>query len=182
MPRKRPSEQRADTLLGDLRLLASELSARMRREWNRRLPLGDLINDRWQIASDYGFGEGTSCYDSVVVIGDVKVGRDCWIGPNVILDGSGGLVLGDWCCISAGAQIYSHDTIERYTSLGAKPARKAPTRLGDGVYVGPQAVISMGVTIGSRAVIGANSLVRSDIPDGSRAWGTPARVQPATPT
>ena len=33
-------------------------------------------------------------YDSVLVIGDVQVGKNTWIGPFVVLDGSGGLEIG----------------------------------------------------------------------------------------
>ena len=35
----------------------------------------------------------------IMIIGDVKVGKNTWIGPNVILDGSGGLEIGDYVCI-----------------------------------------------------------------------------------
>src|SRR5262245_600652 len=81
-------------------------------KFKRRLPWGDLITDRWENAREYDFGEGTSCYDSTLVLGDVKVGKCTWIGPNVVLDGLGGsLVIGDYCAISAGAQIYTHDTV-----------------------------------------------------------------------
>jgi hypothetical protein len=36
----------------------------------------------------------------------------------VILDGRGGLLIGDYVSISAGVQIYTHDTVEWSTSLG----------------------------------------------------------------
>jgi acetyltransferase-like isoleucine patch superfamily enzyme len=112
----------------------------------------------------------------VLILGEVSVGRNTWIGPNVILDGSGGgLVIGDFCSISAGVQIYTHNTVEWSTSLGEKPIVKAPTRIGNGVYIGPNSVIAMGVTIGDKAVIGAMSLVTRDIAAETRAWGTPAR-------
>ena len=62
--------------------------------YNRMLPFGDYLIDRWEKAKFLGFGEGTSIYDNVLVIGDVKVGKNTWIGPNVILDGSGGLEIG----------------------------------------------------------------------------------------
>ena len=55
---------------------------------------------------------GTSCYNNVLIIGDVKVGKNTWIGPNVILDGSGGLEIGDFVSISAGVQIYTHDSLD----------------------------------------------------------------------
>jgi acetyltransferase-like isoleucine patch superfamily enzyme len=94
------------------------------------------------------------------------------------LDGSGGdLQIGDWCSISAGAQIYTHHTVNRSISLGEKPIDCAPTKIGDGVYVGPNTVIQMGVTIGDSAIIGANSLVNRDVPAGARAFGSPARIQ-----
>lgn len=44
-------------------------------------------------------------YNNVLVLGRVKVGRNTWIGPGCILDGSGGdLQIGDWCSISAGVR------------------------------------------------------------------------------
>ncbi len=53
---------------------------------------------------------------------------------------------------------------------------KGPTRIGDNVWCGAHAVITSGVTIGERSVIGANSVVTTDIPPFSIAAGTPARV------
>jgi acetyltransferase-like isoleucine patch superfamily enzyme len=51
--------------------------------------------------------------------------------------------------------------------------------IGNGVYIGPNAVIQMGVTIGDRAIAGANSLVNGDVPPGVKAVGSPARIQKA---
>ncbi len=53
---------------------------------------------------------------------------------------------------------------------------KGPTRIGDNVWCGANVVITSGVTIGERAVIGANSVVTKDIPAHSIAAGVPARV------
>ena len=106
----------------------------------------------------------------------VRVGRHTWIGPNVVLDGSGGLEIGDYCSISAGVQIYTHHTVAWATSLGQSQAEHRPTRIGSGVYIGPNTIIAMGVNIGDRTVIGAMSLVNRDIPPWSRAWGVPARL------
>ena len=88
------------------------------RKWNRCLPLGDYIVDRWEKASSLGFGEGTSVYDSSLVLGDVKVGKNTWIGPFTVLDGTGGLEIGDYCSVSAGVQIYSHDTVDWAVTRG----------------------------------------------------------------
>jgi len=146
-----------------------------RAEFNRHVAVGDLLTDRWETARAYGFGEGASCYDNVLIIGDVVVGPHSWIGPNVILDGSGGLTIGAYTSVSAGVQIYSHHTVAWSTSMGAEPIEREPTVIGDGAYIGPGAVIQMGVTIGDRAVVGALSFVNRDVPPDARVAGTPAR-------
>jgi len=84
----------------------------MRSKYNRVLLVNELITDRWEKARYLGFGARTSIYDSSIVIGSVKVGQDTWIGPFTILDGSGDLEIGNNCSISAGVQIYSHDTVQ----------------------------------------------------------------------
>jgi acetyltransferase-like isoleucine patch superfamily enzyme len=53
---------------------------------------------------------------------------------------------------------------------------KGPTRVGDNVWCGANVVITSGVTVGERCVIGANSVVTEDIPPFSIAAGAPARV------
>jgi acetyltransferase-like isoleucine patch superfamily enzyme len=145
--------------------------------FNRTLPFGDYVVDRWEKARELGFGEGSSIYDSSLVLGDVRVGAHTWIGPFTVLDGSGGgLDIGSHCSISAGVQIYTHDTVARSLSGGRAPIVCASTKIGSHCYIGPQTVIAKGVCIGDHVVIGANSLVLEDIPSDSKAFGTPCRV------
>lgn len=163
----------------------SQLKASIRRlqeekikQYDRRVSVGDLVTERDENARLYGWGAGTTCYDNVLVIGDVKVGCNTWIGPNVILDGSGGgLQIGDYCSIDAGAQIYTHDTVLWAVTGGKAGPQRAPTKIGSYVFIGPNSVVTRGVTIGDRVIIGALSLVNSDIPSGVRAFGQPARVR-----
>lgn len=158
--------------------LQEELQREKMARFRRRVSFGDLITDRWENARQYGFGEGSSCYDNVLILGDVRVGRHTWIGPGVVLDGSGGgLVIGDYCSISSGVQIYTHNTVRRSVTLGREPIEMGPTYIGHGVYIGPNSVVAMGVTIGDQTVIGAMSFVNCDIAPRKKAWGCPARVQ-----
>lgn len=142
---------------------------------SRVLPFGDYISDRWEKAQYLGFGKGSSVYDNVVIIGDVEVGPNTWIGPNVVLDGSGGLTIGSYCSISAGVQIYSHDTVKWALSGGREEYELASTTIGDRCYIGPNAIVQKGVTIGEGCVVGANSFVNKDIPANSNAFGAPAK-------
>ncbi|MBK8189436.1 MAG: acyltransferase [Vampirovibrionales bacterium] len=167
---------RQAALFEDLRALWRALESCLRRDFNRTLPFADYLVDRWEKAQTLGFGEGSSIYDSALVLGDVRVGAHSWIGPGALLDGSGGLSIGSYCSISAGAQIYSHDSVAWSLSGGESPMAYAPTRIGDRCYLGPNVIVAKGVTIGDGCVIGANSLVLRDIPPNSKAFGSPCRV------
>jgi acetyltransferase-like isoleucine patch superfamily enzyme len=145
-------------------------------KWNRSLPFGDTVVDRWARAKFLGFGEGTSIYDSAVVIGDVKVGEKTWIGPSTLLDGSGGLTIGSYCSISAGVQIYSHDSVKWALSGGAAEYEHAPVSIGNNTYIGPMTIVAKGVRIGNHCLVGANSVVNKDLRDFSIAYGSTCRV------
>jgi acetyltransferase-like isoleucine patch superfamily enzyme len=159
-----------------LKILFAEQQGLFRSKWNRSLPFADYIVDRWEKAKKLGFEEGCSIYDSSLVLGNVKVGRNTWIGPFTVLDGSGGLTIGEYCSISAGVQVYTHHTVNWSLSGGEQNSERASVNIGDRCYIGPNVIISKGVTVGDGCVIGANSLVNCDIPANHKAWGTPARI------
>lgn len=164
-------------LTDEIKAAVARLQSEKIEKFKRRVSVGDLLTERGDNAKLYGFGEGTTMYDNVLVLGDVKVGKNCWIGPNVILDGSGGLLtIGDNCSIDSGAQIYTHDSVRWALSGGTAPYEKANTTIGSFVFIGPNSVIAKGVTIGDRVAVGALSFVNKDIPSGMKAFGQPARV------
>lgn len=148
----------------------------MRVKWKRVLPFFEELSDRWERAAFLGFGKHASIYESSYVYGDVRVGRNTWIGPFTILDGSGHLEIGDYCSISCGVQIYTHDTVEWAISGGKAKYSYAPVSIGDCCYIGSLTVISKGVTIGDHSVVGAGSFVNKSLPSNSVAFGTPAKV------
>lgn len=164
-------------LLG--RLIGAAYRARrtlIRDRWKRVLPFGETFTDRWEKARFLGFGEDASIYDSAVVIGNVKVGPKSWIGPHCILDGSGGLSIGAICSISAGVQIYSHDTVDWAVSGGIAPYRQQTTEIGDHVYLGPNTIVAAGSRIGKGCVVGAQSFVKGELAPYTFAAGCPARA------
>ena len=165
-----------ESLLKDLKAFWLERRRQVHGQYLRTLPFADYIVDRWEKARELGFGEGSSIYDSVLVLGEVRVGQKTWIGPFCVLDGIGGLDIGSNCSISAGVQIYSHDSVRWAVSGGTEPYSYGATSIGDNCYIGPNVVIAKGIRIGRGCVVGANSLVLGDIPEGMKAAGTPCRV------
>ena len=148
----------------------------IKRDFNRVLPVGELVSDRWEKARFLGFGAGSSVYDSSVILGDVVVGLNTWVGPNTILDGSGKLIIGDNCSVSAGVQIYSHDSVQWAVSGGEMPYEYDKTEIGSNCYLGPNTIIAKGVILGSETIVGANSFVKESFPKGSKIAGNPAKL------
>lgn len=163
-------------MLKKIQELYRQLRIEKKKSFNRSLSFGDYFTDRWEKAKFLGFGKGSSVYDNVLVLGKVKVGENTWVGPNVILDGSGGLTIGSNCAISPGVQIYSHDSVKRTLSGGTKPIELAETIIGDNTHIGPNVVILKGVKIGNRVVVAAGSVVTKDVPDSVIVGGTPAKI------
>lgn len=168
--------ERPAALLQELRQLYDAQTARLRAEHQRSVPFGDLVSDRWARARTLGFGEGTSIYDSALVIGEVSVGERTWIGPHTVLDGSGGLTIGATCSISAGVQLYTHDSVAWALSGGRAEYVREPVHIGDHCYIGPLSVIAKGVTIGAHSLVAANSVVTRSVAPFSIVGGAPARV------
>jgi acetyltransferase-like isoleucine patch superfamily enzyme len=164
-----------ENLRGMLEQVRLTREAELKARYDRSLPFADGLFDRWERARRLGFGEGASIYDSACVFGDVKVGPGTWIGPWVMLDGSGGgLSIGATCSVAAGVQIYTHDTVTWALSGGVLKARTGAVSIGDRVYLGSQSVIALGVSIADMVVVAANSFVRDDVPARTIVAGIPA--------
>ena len=145
-------------------------------QFNRINPLIEDIVD-WKQKGKFAFNdESITVYDSATIIGDVKVGSNTWVGPFTILDGSGGLNIGKYCSISAGVKIMTHDTVKWALSLGKENYEYGPIKIGDGCFIGSNAVIKRGLSIGCHCLIGAGAVVTKSLPDYTIALGTPAKV------
>ena len=168
--------QNTDKLLSRLQQVYFDADDNLRNRFDRSLPFQDSIFDRWVRAESLGFSRGASIYNSASVFGKVSVGFSTWIGPNTILDGSGGEIrIGSFCSISAGVHIYTHDTVLWALSGGKCTRNVNPVTIADNVYIGSQSIITPGVSVGNKSVIGANSFVNRDVKESSIVAGSPAR-------
>lgn len=161
----------------NLNSLIEKKRQEMKEQYNRVLPTGELLFNRFDKAKYLNCGEGTSIYDTSVIMGDVKIGKKVWVGPYTILEGlNEELIIGDFISIDAGVMIYTHDSTKYFVSGGKAPYQKGKVQIGDNTVVGTMSMIGCGVSIGKHCVIGAHSFVNKDIPDYSIAAGVPARI------
>ena len=80
--------------------------------------------------------------------------------------------------ITSGVRLLTHDgsTWLIRDVDGNRFQRYAPIKIGDDVFIGVNTIIMPGVTVGSRVVIGAGSVVTRDVSDGVVVAGNPARI------
>lgn len=114
-------------------------------------------------------GASTTLQRNVTVNGEVLIGCECLIAPNVFISSSS----------------HVHDM---YPGLSIREQERLLSRedflriynkkviIGDDVWIGANAVIMPGVTIGSHSIIGANSVVTKNVAQGEIVAGVPARV------
>jgi acetyltransferase-like isoleucine patch superfamily enzyme len=109
----------------------------------------------------------------------IRIGEGCFLNMGVMVAAVELVEIGDHCMFANGC--FVTDGNHRFDEPD-KPvtwqgfSSKGPTRIGDNVWCGANVVITSGVTIGHRSVIGANSVVTRDIPPFSIAAGSPAKV------
>jgi maltose O-acetyltransferase len=122
-------------------------------------------------------------------------GDDVWMQPPFFCDYGSNIFLGkrvffnfncvvlDVCAVRIGDFTLCGPAVQIYTAMHPlEPVLRRtrefakPVAIGSDVWIGGAAVISPGVTIGSRSIIGAGSVVTRDIPDGVFAAGNPCRV------
>lgn len=105
----------------------------------------------------------------------MKIGRNVHVMPGVFFDEAYAFLIsiGDNCTITSGARILAHDA-SIYRDLGAGKIGKVEIK--DNTFIGNNAIILPGVSIGPDAIVGAGSIVSEDIPPNSVVAGNPAKI------
>jgi len=109
----------------------------------------------------------------------IRIGAGCFLNIGVMVAATELVEIGDHCMLANGCFVsdgdHRFDDPDRPVPWQGFTS-KGPTQLGDNVWCGAHVVVTGGVQIGERSVIGANSVVTKDIPPFSVAAGVPARV------
>lgn len=110
-------------------------------------------------------------------IENISVGDRVSFNYNSFVNAYGGLTIGDDCLFGPFLTIvtsnHKYNSSDIIRELGH--VRK-PVIIGDNVWIGANATILPGVTIGNHVIIGAGSVVVRNIPDKSLVVGNPSRI------
>jgi acetyltransferase-like isoleucine patch superfamily enzyme len=170
-----------------------ERNRRLRRRWriNRHIARAGAFV-RWPIegevleALDSGrltVGEGTlfepGCWLTLAPEGRISIGAGCFLNRGTMLAALERIEIGDHVMFANNCFVGDADhrfddpdlpiTWQGFTARG-------PVRIGSNVWFGVNCVVTGGVEIGDRAVVGANSVITADVPPATIVAGAPARV------
>ncbi|MGD9998046.1 MAG: DapH/DapD/GlmU-related protein [Ilumatobacteraceae bacterium] len=148
-------------------------------------PANTIFNEHYiQIGEDTMIGPGVTlsagmvpgqqCLSNPVV----RIGDRCLIGKGSGIVGHFSIEIGD--DVWTGHHVYITDQNHGYEDVNLPISRQTmPERavsIGDGSWLGHGTVVLPGARIGRHVAVGANSVVRGELPDYSVAVGNPARV------
>jgi acetyltransferase-like isoleucine patch superfamily enzyme len=132
-------------------------------------------------------GENTRIWAFVHILKGAEIGKECNICDHVFIEND--VIIGDFVTIKSGVYIWDGVTIEEHVFVGPNVSftndiyprskthlQKHPlTRIKKGASIGAGSVLIAGVEIGSFAMVGAGSVVTSDVGSYELVMGNPAR-------
>ena len=159
------------------------INAQLRLRGKATVPFSVRLRGRVQLSGcgEVVLSEGVSLNGTVVLIelitytsGRIEIGNHTFINFGSSIAARASVKIGSYCHLGHYTFVMDNDQhdVVRHSEL----PRSEPVIIEDHVWIGSKAVILPGVHIGSRAVIGAGSIVTKDIPPRCVAAGNPARV------
>ncbi len=143
-------------------------------------PLADVAESQ--------IGQGTRIWQFVVVLKGAKIGADCNICAQTLIEGD--VVMGDRVTVKSGVQIWDGSVIGDDVFIGPNVtfsndlyprSKKYPMQFScitihNGASIGANATLLPGITIGERAMVGAGAVVTKDVPAEAVVVGNPAKI------
>lgn len=156
----------------------------------RRHP-GALIRIGTNVQINNKMSENLAGIVNRTVLAADRAGAEILIGDHVGISGavlfcSSRITVEDYVKIGAGARVYDTDFhpihwLDRRLNLPGAATTK-PVRICRDAWIGANAMVLKGVTIGERSIVAAGAVVTSDVPPDSLVAGVPARVLRTLPS
>uniref|UniRef100_UPI0040488F43 acyltransferase n=1 Tax=Rheinheimera sp. TaxID=1869214 RepID=UPI0040488F43 len=143
-------------------------------------PLADVAESQ--------IGQGTRIWQFVVVLKGAKIGVDCNICAQTLIEGA--VVMGDRVTVKSGVKIWDGSIIGDDVFIGPNAtfsndpyprSKQSPTRFScvtihNGASIGANSTLLPGITIGEKAMVGAGAVVTKDVPPRAVVVGNPAKI------
>ncbi|HHB79007.1 MAG TPA: acyltransferase [Saprospiraceae bacterium] len=134
--------------------------------------IGENVNFKDSIQIDNAAGDR----DSTGSFSNLVIGDCCYIGKGVFFDLPAKVQIERECVISAGVKLLTHQDCGDRLMQKYYPRQVKGIVIGEGTWIGANALILSGVRLGRCCVVGAGAVVTQSFPDYSVVVGVPARV------
>lgn len=124
----------------------------------------------------YLIGENTKIVGPIECYGILSIGKNCWIGKNLKINGNGNVAIGDNCDLGPEVTFQTGGHKIGNTTRRAGCGEIYSQSVGNGTWIGGRSTICNDVSIGNGCVIAGCACVIHDIPDNTLAGGVPAKV------
>ncbi len=139
----------------------------------------NIINDNTRIIvrEKLTVGDWNVFHNDMLIMADdsINIGHNCWFGQNTILDGSGGLEIGNGVRIGMYSQVWTHVASGEQIE-GCILNTKRKTIFFDNVWLVGSCVVGSGVILGERSTVLINSVVTKNTLPNSAYSGNPAKL------
>lgn len=145
------------------------------------ISIGDnnIINDNTKIivSGDLNIGDWNVFHNDMLIMAEkhISIGHNCWFGQNTILDGTGGLFIGNGVRVGMYSQIWTHvgsgERIEGCTLYS-----KNETIINDDVWLVGSCIVGSGIILGKRSIYLINSVVTKNTIPNKTYVGSPAKL------
>ena len=124
----------------------------------------------------YSIGEGTKIVGPVHCTGNMVIGRNCWIGKNLTVNGNGTVTIGDNCDVAPEVtfQTGTHEIGTHQRRAGA--GGNKDVCVGNGCWICVRSTILGGVHVDDGCVVAACACVTADVAQDTLVGGVPAKV------
>jgi len=138
--------------------------------------------------AECSIGEGTKVWQFVVILKGAKIGRDCNICAQTLIEGD--VVVGNRVTVKSGVQLWDGTLVEDDVFIGPNvtltndpyprskeyPVEFSGIRICRKASIGANATILPGIIIGNEAMVGAGAVVTENVPPKAIVVGNPARI------
>ena len=136
--------------------------------WNANIKLLNSIG--------YQIGEGTKVVGPLECYGTLSVGKNCWIGKNLVINGNGMVTIGDNCDLGPEITFQTGGHEIGLSERRAGNGKCYSQYVGNGVWIGGRSTVLGNTRIGDGSVIAGCACVVKDIPENTLAGGVPAKM------